>query len=432
MRWLLILALAAWPAGVFAQPSPRVLTLTQVLALAEEGNAALRGARAALAAAEGESRGASALLHNNPELSVERTRRKATDADGLGIRYRESEIGLSQPLEIAGQQGHRREAARHALAAAHAEVLDAQVRMRAEVELAFAQVLLLQRRLVSEEQNARLAEDAAAAVGKRVSAGEDSKLDGNLSSVEAERGRNQVATLREQLLESRASLASLLQLPPSDFPEAAGELPDRLSGYRLEDLVTRAVERPQLRVLAEREAAAQSRLQLERAAVIPNLTVGLASAREGPAESRERATILSISVPLPLFNRNQAGIGRALTERDQAQIERQAAARNGEASIRELWQRLVSLEARLARLGNAVLPKLDENVGLSTKAYRAGEIGILQLVLVNRQALDARRDYLDALADFTRARIALEQAAGIHRQEPRDARPSSTFSSSKP
>jgi cobalt-zinc-cadmium efflux system outer membrane protein len=432
MRWLLVLALAACPAGVMAQAGARALTLPEALAAAEEGSPVLRRARAALSAAEGESRGASALLHNNPELNLERARRKATDAEGLGIRYQESAIGLSQPLEIGGQQGHRREAARHSLAAAQAEILDAQVRVRAEVEMAFAQVLLLQRRLASEEQNARLAEDAAAAVGKRVSAGEDSKLDGNLSSVEAERGRNHVATLREQLLEARASLASLLQLPASDFPEVAGELPDRISGYRLEELVAQAAERPQLRALGEREAAAQSRLQLERASVIPNLTVGLASAREGPAEARERATILSISVPLPLFNRNQAGIGRALTERDQAQIERQAATRNGEAVIRELWQRLVSLEARLARLGNAVLPRLDENLGLSTKAYRAGEIGILQLVLVNRQALDARRDYLDALADFTRARIALEQTAGVHRLKPRDVRPSSTYSISKP
>ena len=432
MRLLWAIVLSAWAIAVHAQSTPRALTLADALAAAEQANPALLAARAALAAAEGESRDAAALFYRNPALNLERTRRKAMDADGIGTRFRESALGLAQPFEIAGQPGHRREAARRSLAAVRAEIQDTQVRVRAEVEAAFARVLLLQRRLVSEERNMQLAEQAAAAVGKRVDAGEDSRLDGNLARVEAERARNQVSTVREQLIEARARLAALVQLVPSQLPEAVGELPERIPGYRLEDLLLRAAERPELLALSEREAAAESRLKLERASVFPDVTVGLTTAREGPPEMRERVTMLSVTLPLPLFNRNRAGIGRARTERDLAQIERRTAVRNGEAAIRELWQRLVSLEARLGRLASAVLPKLDENFNLSTKAYRAGEIGILQLVLVNRQALDARRDFLEALGEFTQARIALEQAAGVHGLEPPAAGPSSNFPVSKP
>ena len=432
MRLLWAIVLSAWAIVVHAQSAPRTLTLADALAAAEQANPALLAARAALAAVEGESRDAAALFYRNPALNLERTRRKAMDADGIGTRFRESALGLAQPFEIAGQPGHRREAARRSLAAVRAEIQDTQVRVRAEVEAAFARVLLLQRRLDSEERNMQLAEQAAAAVGKRVDAGEDSRLDGNLARVEAERARNQVSTVREQLIEARARLAALVQLAPSQLPEAVGELPERIPGYRLEDLLLRAAERPELLALSEREAAAESRLKLERASVFPDVTVGLTTAREGPPEMRERATMLSVTLPLPLFNRNRAGIGRARTERDLAQIERRTAVRNGEAAIRELWQRLVSLEARLGRLASAVLPKLDENFNLSTKAYRAGEIGILQLVLVNRQALDARRDFLEALGEFTQARIALEQAAGVHGLEPPAAGPSSNFPVSKP
>lgn len=433
MRLLWAIVLSAWAIAVHAQPALRALTLADALAAAERANPELLAARAALAAAEGESRDAAAFFYRNPEFSVEQTRRRGMGADGVGMRFlRESGFGLAQPLEIAGQPGHRREAARRALAAVRAEILDAQVRVRADVEAAFARVLLLQRRLASEDQNMKLAEEAAAAVGKRVDAGEDSRLDGNLARVEAERARNQVSTVREQLIEARARLAALVQLVPSQFPEAVGELPERIPGYRLEDLLLRAAERPELRALSEREAAAESRLRLERASVFPDVTVGLTSAREGAPEIRERLTTLSVTLPLPLFNRNRSGIGRATTARDLAQIERRAALRNGEAAIRELWRRLASLEARLSRLANAVLPKLDENFNLSTKAYRAGEIGILQLVLVNRQALDARRDFLEALGEFTQARIALEQAVGVHRLEPLAAGPSPNFPISKP
>ncbi|HET9765151.1 MAG TPA: TolC family protein [Casimicrobiaceae bacterium] len=412
--WLLFAVFISWGACANARPPVKPLTLQQALAIAEEGNPELRSARAAVAAAEGESQEAAAMLRQNPELTVEQTRRTARDAQGIGETFRESAVGISQAFEIAGQPAYRREAARHSLSAVHAQIASVQVRLRAETENAFAQVLLLQLRLNAEQHNLMLVEEAAAAVGKRVSAGEDTRLDGNLASVEAERARNQVSTIQEQLIVARARLATVLQLPPEGLPQVAGDLPERIPRYRLEDLLAGASRRPELAALVGREEAARSRLDLERASVFPDVTVGITSLREGPPELRERATMLTLSVPLPLFKRNQAAIGRAVAERDQLQVERQAAMRDGEAKVREQWARLESLQARLQRLTQSVLPRLDENLSLSTKAYRAGEIGILQLVVVNRQALDARRDYLEALGEFTQARIALESAAATH------------------
>jgi outer membrane protein, heavy metal efflux system len=412
--WLLFAVFVSCGSAVYAQPAATPLTLQQALAIAEEANPEIRSARAAVAAAEGESQEAAAVLRQNPELTVEQTRRTARDAQGLGERFRESAIGISQAFEIAGQPAYRREAARHSLSSVRAGIESARVRLHADVEGAFAQVLLLQLRLSTEQRSLALVEEASAAVGKRVTAGEDTRLDGNLAVVEAERARNQVSTIQEQLIAARARLATVLQLPPEGMPQVVGQLPGRIPRYRLEDLLAGAARRPELAVLHEREEAARSRLKLERASAFPDVTVGITSAREGPPELRERATTLTFSVPLPLFRHNQAAIGRAVSERDQLQVERQAAMRDGEAKVREQWARLESLQARLLRLTQSVLPKLDENLSLSTKAYRAGEIGILQLVVVNRQALDARRDYLEALGEFTQARIALETASATH------------------
>lgn len=399
----LFFSAATWAQGV--------LTLRDALRMVETNNPAFLNARAGLAAAEGEARDARGFLYNNPELSLEHGRRTAP-SERADSRTRESALGISQAFEIGGQQGHRREAARREIEFVRAEALEALARARGEVEQAFYEVLALQNRATSESEIAKLAEDAAAAVGKRVAAGEDSKLDGNLARVEAERARNQVDTLREELVTARARLAELLQLPPSALPEVVGDLTPGAAPYTLEALLGSVPKRPQLAALESREAAATSRLALERAARLPDVTVGLNSAREGPQEFRERVTTLSVSVPLPFFRRNDAAIGRAMTERDRAQIERRAAIRDAEAQVRTLWQRLQSLDARVKRLSGSVLARLDENLALSTKAYRAGEIGILQLVVVNRQVLDARRDYLEAVTEWVKTRVALEQAAG--------------------
>jgi|APLak6261680187_1056133.scaffolds.fasta_scaffold01567_3 cobalt-zinc-cadmium efflux system outer membrane protein len=388
------------------------LTLDEAWRLAESANPTLRAARAGLDAAEGQLRDASGILYNNPQLSTDRTRRRTPQVGQPDNRFHEQSFGISQTFEIAGQAGHRREAASRDLAAVTENIDEVRRQMRAEVEQRFYRVLVLQRRIETEREALSAVEEAATAVRKRVAVGEDSRLDGNLATVEAERGRNQLAVLAEQLLQARAELAAALQLPAAELPETIGELRAALPAATLEALLAAARERPLLRALEHRERAARNRIDLERAAVYPDVTVGLSTGREAPYDAREQFTRLTLSIPLPLFRRNAAGIGRATTDLTQAEIERQSAERDVAAQVRALWQRLDSLRARIKRFTASVMPALDENRRLSSTAYRAGEIGLLQLLLVNRQLLDARRDYLDAVGEFIQTRITLEQTAG--------------------
>lgn len=406
----------------FLYPLPALsapLTLEQAWEQAEQANPALRSTLANLAAAEGELNDARALLWNNPQITVERLRREIPHATDPTQINREWSAGLAQTFEIAGQQGARHRAAEQSLAATQEVIAETRRQLRAEVEQRFVRVLSLQLRIQTEEQTLKLIEQAAAMVGKRVAAGEDSRLDGNLAKVEAERSRNQVYLFREQLIQARAELASLLQFPAGKALEVAGALDPGTGPYTMEALLMAATSRPALLALDYREKAAKSRLDLERASVYPDVTVGLTSAREGPADVREKVTGLSISLPLPLFRRNDTGIGRATTELTQTQIENQAARRDTRAQVFALWERLENLKARVQRLTESVLPSLDENQRLSSISFRAGEIGLMQLLLVSRQVLDGQRDLLDARTELRLAKIALEAAAGWQPNDPR-------------
>jgi len=168
-----------------------------------------------------------------------------------------------------------------------------------------------------------------------------------------------------------------------------------------------------LAALQSREQAARSRLELERASAYPDVTLGVTAGRVGPPEFRENVVGLAISVPLPLFRRNQAGVGKAMTELTQVQIERQAAERDVVAGVIALLARVEQLRERTVRLRASVLPQLEENLRLSQSAFREGEIGLTELLLINRQVLDGRRDALEAETELRLAQIALERAAGL-------------------
>lgn len=396
--------------SAFAIPAP--LTLEQAWIQAEQANPTLRSTQVNLIAAQGELTDARAPLWNNPQLSTEWRRRVLPQTIDPARTNHEWQLGLAQTFEIAGQQSKRRSAAEQSLEATEALIAQTRRQLRAEVEQQFVRVLSLQLRIQMEEQTLKLIEEAAIGVGKRVAAGEDSRLDGNLARVELGRAQNQVSVLREQLEQARTELATLLQLPLQQLPEVAGTLESPPRSYSLDSLLADAARLPLLRAFEHREKAAKSRLDLERAAVYPDVTLGLFTAREGTPYAREKITTFSVSLPLPLFRRNDTGIGRALTELTQAQIQQQALMRDTPAQVFALWQRAQSLRARLSRLSESVIPNLEENQKLSAVSFRAGEIGLLQLLLVNRQVLDGQRDLLDARTELRLTQALLEAAAG--------------------
>jgi cobalt-zinc-cadmium efflux system outer membrane protein len=123
------------------------------------------------------------------------------------------ECGPDATLEIAGQQGYRRTAAEQELAALRETIEEARRQLRAEVEQKFVRVVSLQLRAEMETGLVDLIKNNSAVTRKRFDAGEDTKLDANLAEVELGRARNQLETVGEQLIQARADLAVLLQLP---------------------------------------------------------------------------------------------------------------------------------------------------------------------------------------------------------------------------
>lgn len=415
MRWKTLARVAAlvwFPLGAQAAP----LTLAEAMRLAEIASPAVRAREAQLSAAEGVRQEAGRILFNNPALTAEGARRRA---DGVGGRATEWTVGIAQPFELGGQQSRRRDAAAAGLEALRAEIEDARRQARADAAIRFHAVSIAERRVRLERRSTDMFESVSQAVAKRRSAGEDTRLDANVAVIEAERSRNTLAVATEQLLAARSDLATALQLPPEALPEIepdAVAVRSETAPYTLDRLLASTQSLPRLRALAAREEAARARMAIERANRVPDVTVGLSTGREGFSDGRERLTTLSVTVPLPLFKRNEAAIGQASTDLTQAEIERATAVRDAQAQVRRLWIRLQSQSERIRRLQGSMLPASADNLGLAVRSRQAGQIGLLEQLVVNRQALDADRELTDALADYGTTRIELEHAAGWPQQ----------------
>lgn len=401
-------ALAIAVSSAFAQS--RSLTLEEALRRAEEVAPAVNIARARLAAGEAEVREANAPLWNNPTVVVDGTYRRIPQPGQSGERVAEWALGLSQTFETGGQPRYRRAAAAATREALALEIPDAGRRLRLEVGERFYRVLASQQRVVIEREFQAIAEEASVLAGKRVTAGEDSRLDGNLARIEAERARNQAAASREALSRARGELAALLQLPLDSMPEVSGDPGPLAVPASRQEVLSRIAERPDILALAHRVEAARRRVDLERAARSPDITPAITGGREGPYDSRETFATLSVSVPLPVFRRNDAAIARAIAELTQAEIEQRSALSTARAGLASLLDVYATLEERVRRLRTEVIPAVEENLRLSRRARQVGEIGAPQLLLVSRQAIEARRELLEAQSEQRQVAVAIEAA----------------------
>lgn len=99
----------AAPSAASAPTNP-ALTLEEAWRLAASSNPTLRSRQAQLAAAEGARVDAGAALYNNPQLTLENTRRSVPSTGSPTERRSEWSTGVAQTFEVAGQRGHRRAA----------------------------------------------------------------------------------------------------------------------------------------------------------------------------------------------------------------------------------------------------------------------------------------------------------------------------------
>lgn len=420
----IVLALTASPdAG--AQPVP-VWTEADALAAWERGSQALVDARAAEAGARGDL--TQAGLIPNPSFSV--------SADNLPLRPNPppagngpaitrnlvTSLGLSQPVELGGKRGKRIAQARSALDAASAGSADAQRVDRYEVRRAFWHAVRVRDRRALAEQASRRSEETVRISRVRFETQDISRADLEKVELEAMKLQNDLADART---EERGALAELLMRVGSGAPtlvSVSGDLAQRPVDPDEAKLVVLARQRrPDLRAARARADAARAALALAEAQAIPDLTVGVGYTRSFAVAVGDNPDSLGVnlSLPLPLFHRNQGEIQKARIEADRAGHAADALEARIAQEVAAALSRYDTAGAKVDRYDGGALQRADHALQVAESTWRAGDRSLLEYLEAERTWIELRGDYLDTLFELRQARYELERAvAGPFEENP--------------
>ena len=397
MRVLVLCAVSVMSAVAAGETA--VLTLEQALARASsEGSATL------IAVSEREraaARARQARAWENPTLSVE-----VENVLGRGP-YRdfdaaESTVSLSQPLPLGGGRGARVRAAQSDEQAATAALALAALELRRDVAIAYAEAIAADRLAGIARERAALGAQTRAAVERRHAAGLESDL---------QRARVEVETAGMQADARRRAAAALAQrralaahwreatvtaaLDEAWFDAAPATAFDVASDV--------APTHPRLVVARARVEQARAEIEAARRAPFSGLEATVGTRRSEDAPSSDRAWLLGLSMPLPLWDRNEGGVAEARAALQAAEFDLERAARDlvaeREAALAE--RDAATLEVDALRLSG--LPSSKSFAHLAAQGYEAGRLSLIE-------RLDAERALVQTQELLVAARLRLRQS----------------------
>jgi outer membrane protein, heavy metal efflux system len=403
------------------------LTAPDLVRRALSSNAELAAAR--LDVDRARARLGQAGLRPNPTVEFEYGSGRVVGNPG----ERETTVGVSIPLEVAGQRGRRVGLAEAELAVAEAEVADRERRLAADVTAAYVEALASARELETYERLSTLDVQTARVVQARVDEGESAPLELELIRVEYDRLRSQAALAEGRLQAAMLRLKGLAGIPPSEDLRLLQELAASARTPAAPPSKEQALEialksRPDLRVSRLSVTAARAGLRLAQAQGRPEVSVfgryttgrsvtDLPAPFE-PAPDRERQLAAGVSISLPVFNRNQGArteAGLAVTQAERRLAFAEAAVRT---DVESAYARYEAARRAVETYEQGVLVRSNRNVATIREAYQLGVFRVTDLLAEQRRYVDVERDYTTALAEARRALADLHTAMGLAPTDP--------------
>lgn len=390
--------LAGLPAS--AQQQPAVITWEDALERAQQSAPAVIAARMRIEEARGRVAGASLRFAGNPTVEVEAGRRSgAASSTDYGV-----EVG--QDLEPPRRRRARIDAAQAGVTQEEHRAREAEREALREVATTFLHAVEARERAEAANSGKRLAEEALRIAERRYAAGDVAQLDVNLARTAVARADAEARIANATLTGHVTRLQVLLGLAGPVTVD--GSLRDG-SPMTIPDLVARAADRPDLRVLEAEIAEAEADRRLARTLRWPDFGVRASYAKE----EGDRIVLGGFGLTLPLFHRGQEATAVANARLARLRAQRDALTRTIEAEVRGAVAAHDALRDAASEYERTVLPLVDENETLALESYEAGQIGLGDLLLVRRETLDARRAFIDQLIETRLAEVELRARAGV-------------------
>ena len=414
LAWLFSLGILL-PANLAgAAEAPAQITLEQALFEALDRNPTLSVERREIDIAKGTRRQAG-IYPFNPEIEAgggagrARDRVEADERRGINTQS----VGISQTIWLKGQRGLRVRGAEAGVLRAQSLVEDAERQVVADTLKTYSDLLVSQERVSLAREILGVVRQVQDAAQKLFEGDAVPQLDVFRSEVEVRKAENRLVVEERTLAVAQRQLALLIGRAVEPSLRAVAPTPV-LAQPRgdIDALRNQAfARRPDLNAARAAVQAGQAEVDLVKAErFFPEIKVGLKYEAARDFDAVGQSGLLTLSVPLPLFNRRDGDLDRARAEvaRHESQVE--LARRRIEKEVSTAVQQVAASRQIVGRYVESILPQQERNFRLLREAYAIGEIRITDVFVGQREFIGDRETYLEEVGALNAATAELYRA----------------------
>ncbi len=348
-------------------------------------------------------------LWPNPELEAEF---EEFGWDAPGFRESEFALVLAQEFELFGQRGARKRAA-----GAEADAEDLRIRFSAfdlylETKQRFYQFAHAQHNVALSGQTVVLASEIVDNIKYRLEKGASLQSELLLAELQLQRSKLALDQAKQDMTVAETALVSLWKGQASDLQVLTDQEPDhsKLTG-KLDLLLSKIDSSRQLLHMQNEAQILRAQRDLAGANAYPPITLKGGFKRfEG---DNSKAFLFGVSLPLPLFNRNQGEKQHFQARLRSMEFEIEQSRIETRSFITAHIIKLKKIIDRHAVLDSLILPSAREAYLNLEAAYEAGRLPYTQLLEAEKTLNDLNFEHNDVLLAIRKQVIQLESLTGF-------------------
>ena len=412
---LVVSALAGGPAAAQArQMLAATVTIDEAVREAIDHNLTLVAERYSVSIAQ--ARIVTARLRPNPVLTL-----NAMLPDSAvfaeNISPKEQVFRTDVVIEGGGKRDRRIEVAQQAVSVAELELANTMRTIVLDVQSACVDVVLA-------KQNLALARESLDAFNALVQVNTERVRTGDLAQVELARSRlaalqfqNDVRQQQSKLAVAQNRLKTLLGRLGPEPVDVDGDLRRDARAIRLDDVTRVALgARPDLEAQRRGQArsAADIRLQIAQGRIDYTISGEVHHQHQATPPGANAGFLYGafVSLPLPLFNRNQGEVERARMEERQAISRIAALEAQVRSEVEQAYEAYAAARDVVTTVEAQMLAQARDVRTTTEYSYRRGEASFIELLDAVRAFNDTMQSYNAARADYARSLYSLDASAG--------------------
>lgn len=150
--------------------------------------------------------------------------------------------------------------------------------------------------------------------------------------------------------------------------------------------------------------------KVERSKAIPNITISA-----GVINNQEvglNQALLGLSIPIPVFDRNQGNVQEAVTRKYKAEDELVALRNRIQTNLVTQYERLNAARLATLSLQNDILPNAQSAFDAANRGFTLGKFNFLDVLDAQRTLYQAKSQYINALLDAHQSIAEIERTLG--------------------